>query len=563
MLRTKTCVITGIRVLLKNQHLLTRFQTTNSAIQYPYVGDGVAETSETSTANVTGIVDDVGPQTSHPILTRCLGCGVALQSLDADDVGYVPNSVVLKYSDGRLKKFPRKFLPMNKAVPAGVIQDVDKTCASPKLQILICQRCFQLQNYKSYKKPHLGEDSSSATERLNAPVFDEKSVRTPSRSLTLGDTTEIQHPVDLIEKIVVAIRPGSLVVHIVDITDFENTMVPELHEACRRKHLDTLWVVNKLDCLPPESREVNKLLKWIRRYSSQMKESVLGDIVFVSAMTGFNFGLLEKKIYEHTMENSQKSRYIYFVGRVNVGKSTLVNRFLRIIGYKHLGQSSGNACGITESAMPGTTLDFIPFSLPKKYKLIDSPGIPSNHDMASSLTKDCDIQRLVHQATIKPAVFRLRTGTSLLIGGLARLDYIDSQHPVVLACYFTKHVTLQLCPTAVATEVINKKIGKQLCPPSGDDVALPLFRKHHIRLFAKEEMDNISISGLGWISLQGHQEEKSFNVWVPDGVHVFRRPGLPIELPLKHKKIRSTAARVDKARRHRMRTWSKSKMEKA
>lgn len=33
--------------------------------------------------------------------------------------------------------------------------------------------------------------------------------------------------------------------------------------------------------------------------------------------------------------------------------------------------------GATRSALPGTTLDLMPFGLPKGFKLIDTPGIPS------------------------------------------------------------------------------------------------------------------------------------------------------------------------------------------
>lgn len=35
--------------------------------------------------------------------------------------------------------------------------------------------------------------------------------------------------------------------------------------------------------------------------------------------------------------------------------------------------------GATRSPLPGTTLDLIPFGLPKGFKLIDTPGIPSQH----------------------------------------------------------------------------------------------------------------------------------------------------------------------------------------
>lgn len=35
--------------------------------------------------------------------------------------------------------------------------------------------------------------------------------------------------------------------------------------------------------------------------------------------------------------------------------------------------------GATRSPLPGTTLDLIPFGLPKGFKVIDTPGIPSQN----------------------------------------------------------------------------------------------------------------------------------------------------------------------------------------
>lgn len=71
---------------------------------------------------IPGIIGDVGPQvgptnrfssprhfsfdlsfvmplqTSHKVLTRCIGCGVLLQATCPTDIGYVPPSVCTKYS---------------------------------------------------------------------------------------------------------------------------------------------------------------------------------------------------------------------------------------------------------------------------------------------------------------------------------------------------------------------------------------------------------------------------------------------------------------------------------
>lgn len=507
-------------------------------------GETLSTSAQKIGATVPGIIEDIGPQTSHKVLTRCVGCGAMLQSTDPFGVGFVPTSVTEKYSDGRIKSVSRKQLGLQASIPAGIQQEVVIDEKASRTRVLICRRCFQLQNYKTSENALL----------VSLPV--DTPLRRPTRSLGLGDTSKIRHTAELIERIVYAIRPGSLVLHVVDMTDLESTVVPELHEACRKKHLDTLWIVNKIDCLPRGSRNADELLRWIRRYSRQMKHAVMDDITFISAQSGFNFPKMEKMMHRHIDENSGNSKYIYIVGRTNVGKSTLVNQLLRHIGYRHLGPIlRGSPFGVTQSALPGTTLDFVPFTLPRGYKIIDSPGIPLNHHMSSVLTSNQDIQSLVHQSTMTPMVFRLKPEMSLLLGGIARVDFIDGGS-IIVGCFVSKHVACQLCPTPIATQIILQKIGKELRPPSAEVGDVPPLRRHRLRLFAEDQPDDISIAGLGWLSMKGNSEEKVFDVWVPEGVHVFRRPGLPVELS-ENKIIRSTASNVARKKRdrHQAKEW--------
>jgi ribosome biogenesis GTPase A len=70
-----------------------------------------------------------------------------------------------------------------------------------------------------------------------------------------------------------------------------------------------------------------------------------------------------------------------------------LNRFLHFIGYKHLGAVHYKRAvgGVTRSAIPGTTLNFVSFSLPKGFKIIDTPGVPSTFQMTSKLSNTFDL----------------------------------------------------------------------------------------------------------------------------------------------------------------------------
>ena len=91
-------------------------------------------------------------------------------------------------------------------------------------------------------------------------------------------------------------------------------------------------------------------------------------------------------------------KYLYVVGRVNSGKSTFVNRFLHHIGYRHLGSVNfkRGVGGITRSPLPGTTAHFISFALPRGFRLIDTPGVPSTHQITSKLRNTMDLYDVVY-----------------------------------------------------------------------------------------------------------------------------------------------------------------------
>jgi hypothetical protein len=72
-----------------------------------------------------------------------------------------------------------------------------------------------------------------------------------------------------------------------------------------------------------------------------------------------------------------------------------------------------------------------------------------------------------------------------------------------------------------------------LYPPHSDaDGNIPLivsakWIKHRVRVYAGPSIshDDISIAGAGWISING-SGHKELDIWVPEGVQVFRRPAL-------------------------------------
>ncbi|KAL8441829.1 hypothetical protein Emag_006874 [Eimeria magna] len=276
---------------------------------------------------------------------------------------------------GRVKRLPRPRGEVVDAVPDGVeVMQMTSPKFRMRTRLLTCQRCFRMQQYRSV------DANWEATAVKAAGAL-------PSLS-----------PSSVVKQLTRVMPKNSIILKIVDICDLELSVVPELFQACREKGLKTLWIVNRVDCLP-RNVDLKEVKQWVRRMVRQIRNVHVDDCILVSSATddsaclmcsgfctsaqptGFGFDTLETRIGEILSQDEEapEGRFMFVVGRVNAGKSTFVNRFLKFVGYKHFGTLflSRAVGGATRSAFPGTTLDMMPFGLPKGFKLIDTPGVPS------------------------------------------------------------------------------------------------------------------------------------------------------------------------------------------
>ncbi|MDF2714585.1 MAG: GTPase, partial [Paenibacillus sp.] len=103
-------------------------------------------------------------------------------------------------------------------------------------------------------------------------------------------------------------RTEALVVHIVDLFDFEGSLIAGLHRFVG--HNPVLLVVNKIDLLP-KAINVNRILNWMQK---QVKEHGLktAEIVLCSAKKNIGFDRVVAAIAEH-----RGTKDVYVVGATN------------------------------------------------------------------------------------------------------------------------------------------------------------------------------------------------------------------------------------------------------
>lgn len=140
----------------------------------------------------------------------------------------------------------------------------------------------------------------------------------------------------------------------------------------------------------------------------------------------------------------------------------------------------------TTSPMPGTTLGITSFPILEKKRggkniqLRDTPGVLNAHQLSSYMHYD-ELKSVLPTRRIIPHSYRVKTGQSLLFGGLARVDMIAGR-PFNIACFAAPKVTVHIAPSHRVTEdYLYRNLGVLMMPPYDPDNRVgPLNIYHNI-----------------------------------------------------------------------------------
>ena len=294
----------------------------------------------------------------------------------------------------------------------------------------------------------------------------------------------------------------SLVVYLIDIFDFNGSLIPNLRNLIGEN--DLLLVANKIDVLP-HSIKLKRIVDWLQN-TAQIKQLNPIDIALISAKKSTNISHLMNLLEKYRQGND-----VYIIGTTNVGKSTLINQIIQ--------KSSGLSSVITVSKFPGTTLDNIKIPLNNGHYLIDTPGIIQSGQIAHKLQPE-ELKYAIPQKEIKPKTYQLNEGQTLFVGGLVRLDIVkkDTDNRVGITSYFENNLYLHRTKTINANNIYQKHVGELLKPPTNKvDFDLVAHK------FITKEKSDLVIEGLGWFTLpKGIQA----TVWSFPGVNVLIRTAL-------------------------------------
>lgn len=217
-----------------------------------------------------------------------------------------------------------------------------------------------------------------------------------------GDTTNLKTNFVTNKKILDIYNKYSneLFVVIIDILDALVIKDDDLLETF--KDYNVLLIVNKTDLLPSNinDEKINKIFS-----------KTLFDLnkKYPNIRSAILTNCYENKFNDHFFEclNDFKVKNVVFAGRANAGKSTLINKLLRIDT-------------LTTSMYPGTTLEEVQIAY-KDYVFIDTPGLVDINNYSTHLNHEKYKLSKIDK-TIKPQVFQLKENQSYFYEGLLRVD---------------------------------------------------------------------------------------------------------------------------------------------
>lgn len=377
--------------------------------------------------------------------------------------------------DSPAQRSPSSALPLRCSGCGVTLQSESKNkpgyvpTAALQKQPPICQRCYRMKHYNEASTITVNED-------------------------------------DFLKLLGGIAHTDSLVVHIVDLFDFEGSVIAGLQRFIGNN--EVLLVVNKIDLLPRVTNW-NRLRNWVQRQAKLNGLRVL-DVLLCSAKKGAEFDRVVEAI-----GRLRKARDVYVVGATNVGKSTFVNRL--IAQYSDLEQE------LTVSQYPGTTLDAVHIPLEDGKSIIDTPGIVYSHRL-TEVVPQAIMTTLLPDKPLKPLTYQLDARQTLFFGGLARFDFIEGQHQSFTA-HLSAGVPVHRTKLERADSLYNDHRGRMLAPPSEDQLdQIPPWTRHRFRLPAGEPQD-IVISGLGWLKANG-RTGALIDVHAPSGVKVLLREAM-------------------------------------
>ena len=294
----------------------------------------------------------------------------------------------------------------------------------------------------------------------------------------------------------------ALIVYVIDMFSFENSFVPEVTRII--EGLNILIIANKRDLLP-KSMDDELLREYVAHRFRNARFRVTRDDVILTSLTSMG----DSHLIAEEIEKRRKRHDVYILGAVGAGKTQLLSSFLH-------SYSNNSSRTITSSPYPGTSLRVLQIPLDTSSCIYETPGISLDNTIGSKLDFE-GIKAVSPDGPVRPRSYTVEPGDSILIGGLARIEYRAGEKTEV-KCFFSREVDLHKV-RAHAEETFFRRIMSGSLKPCCPSLKTPSDFDAYDLTVEESGWRDIGIAGLGWVCFEGNKQ--TFRIFIPKNVAIY------------------------------------------
>lgn len=298
-----------------------------------------------------------------------------------------------------------------------------------------------------------------------------------------------------------AITNDAIFCYIVDAFFWKGSISANLNKLLKGAKI--VVIINKIDILPDD---INK---------SYVKEMIEKDFNAQGITPiSFEFSSINDDLSNHNLiekiNKLREGKDVYFVGASRVGKSALINEFLKIYDNK-------TNRTITKQKMENSEIYLTAVPLDQTSTLFDTPGIFDSTSMVNQVEKKT-LRYIIPRYKINNNSFPMKEGESLILGGVGIIDYVKGDK-ADFDLYFSRDIGIVKTKSSKTFAEFNKGISDfSLFPLSSTITSNENLIENKINVPNINKPLFLSIHGLGKLKVVGQGQEIS--IYLPQGVLV-------------------------------------------
>ena len=311
---------------------------------------------------------------------------------------------------------------------------------------------------------------------------------------------DLQIDQDILRVLDDAVATDALIVWVIDLFAFNGALNPEI--AKKVKKLKVVVVGNKVDLLPGAKEK--GLVEYVTERFNEFGIKPAAIKLLGNSNKIDMAGLLKE------MNAARQGHDVYLIGNSLCGKTTLINRMLKVYENKTKRE-------IRLSTYGDTNVKVLEIPLSKSSFLYELPGFSQNTSVLNKVEKDVK-SFILPKKQLKVHLRTLLAKDAIMVGSLAGFGLVEGK-PTIMKFYSAEGVeTKKVLLKNIETAFIENFDKKNVRPVSNRYSTFLDYDVFDYQMEKDGKLHDIAIEGLGWISFKATGQ--TIRVIAPKGAEI-------------------------------------------